>query len=335
MTGRSDGGPAPAPPHDLPVVRVPAVGVLAVGVPATDVPAVDVPGMDVLAVGVQGMDRQAMDRQAMDMPTMDVPAMGVPGMDRPGGGGAGGADSGGLPRLAGFPWERAAALGAFVLADGSGAAEQLTAVRLAHDRRGLYVRFECADRDAWGTYLRRNDPIYREEAVEVFLAPGEAPPRRYWELEVSPLGVLFAARIENPTGRRADLVADTSWECSGLEWRAGPSGPGLGDMPDDHLASGTGRISTWPQGHAGCPPWTSGVDIRPGRPASQDWWAELAIPWTALAFPPPRRWRANFYRIERPRGGEPELSCWSPTLTDPPDFHRPERFGFLELQPDR
>jgi hypothetical protein len=200
------------------------------------------------------------------------------------------------PALADFPWARAAVLEPFVLADGSAAATQATRVRLAHDARALYVRFECADRDAWGTWRRRNDPIYLEEAVEVFLAPGMRDPRRYWELEVSPLGVLFAARIENPTGRRSDLVADTSWECRGLGWQAGPAG------------------------------------------SSQDWWAELSIPWTALAGPegaarrPPRRWRANFYRIERPRGCPPELSCWSPTLTDPPDFHRPDRFGVLELR---
>lgn len=198
--------------------------------------------------------------------------------------------------LADFPWARAAVLEPFVLADGSAVAAQATRVRLAHDAHALYVRFECADRDAWGTWRRRNDPIYLEEAVEVFLAPGMSAPRRYWELEVSPLGVLFAARIDNPTGRRADLVADTSWECRGLEWRAGPAG------------------------------------------SSQDWWAELAIPWAALAVPEggarrlSRRWRANFYRIERPRGGTPELSCWSPTLTDPPDFHRPERFGVLDLR---
>jgi hypothetical protein len=216
------------------------------------------------------------------------------------------------PSLADFPWARAVALGAFVLADGSAVAAQQTVVRVARDARALHVRFDCADRDAWGTYRSRNDPIYREEAVEVFLAPGEATPRRYWELEVSPLGVLFAARVHNPTGRRADLVADTTWECRGLEWQAGPAS-----------AAGSG----------------------------QDWWAALAIPWAELvdggqapggsALPGPsacgpgdqlpRLWRANFYRIERPRGGEPELSCWSPTFTIPPDFHRPERFGLLEL----
>jgi hypothetical protein len=227
-----------------------------------------------------------------------------------GGGGSGDGGTGPPPGLAGLPWARAAALGPFILADGSAAAEQATMVRVGWDARALYVRFDCADRDAWGTWRQRNDPIYLEEAVEVFLAPlaplaptpaGEAAPLRYWELEVSPLGVLFAARVDHPTGRRADLVADTSWECRGLEWQARPTG------------------------------------------ASQDWWAALAIPWLALdlhgqrpggrppAGPPPRRWRANFYRIERPRGGKPEFSCWSPTFTEPPDFHRPDRFGVLEL----
>jgi hypothetical protein len=60
----------------------------------------------------------------------------------------------------------------------------------------------------------------------------------------------------------------------------------------------------------------------------QDWWAELSIPWEA---PPPRLWRANFYRVERPRDGAPEFTCWSPTLTSPADFHKPARFGLLEL----
>lgn len=63
-----------------------------------------------------------------------------------------------------------------------------------------------------------------------------------------------------------------------------------------------------------------------------DWRAELDIPWRGLdlAAPPPTL-RANFYRIERPRGGEPEFSCWSPTFTSPADFHRPTRFGVLDL----
>lgn len=172
-----------------------------------------------------------------------------------------------------------------VLADGSGAPEQATAVRLCWDDEALHVRFDCEDRDAWGTFQRRDDPLWQEEVVEVFLAPGEDDPVDYMEIEVSPLGVLFDARIHNPTGLRVDMTADLSWDCPGLRWQAG---------------RGAER---------------------------QDWWAELSIPWER----PSRIWRANFYRVERPRDGAPELTCWSPTLTSPADFHKPARFGLLEL----
>jgi hypothetical protein len=65
----------------------------------------------------------------------------------------------------------------------------------------------------------------------------------------------------------------------------------------------------------------------------QDWWAEISIPWRGLvpSGEIPRIWRANFYRIERPRGGEAEFSAWSPTMARPADFHKPAYFGRLEL----
>jgi len=190
-----------------------------------------------------------------------------------------------------WSWDEVPALAPFTLADGSAPAIQQTRVRLCWDETALHVRFDCDDRDAWGTYRRRDDPLYEEEAVEVFLAPGEEDPARYFEFEVSPLGILFDARIHNPTSRRADMTADVAWSCPELRWAAGP---------------GTER---------------------------QDWWAVLSIPWSGLtpARELPRIWRANFYRIERPRGGEPEFSGWSPTFTRPADFHQPSRFGVLEL----
>jgi len=191
----------------------------------------------------------------------------------------------------GWNWDEIPALPPFTLADGGGPAVQQTRLRLCWDSEALRVRFDCADRDAWGTYRQRDDPLYEEEAVEVFLAPGAADPSDYFELEVSPLGTLFDATIHNPTSRRADMTADRVWDCPGLRWSAGAG--------RDH----------------------------------QDWWAELAIPWRGLLpdAEPPRLWRANFYRIERPRDGEPEFSAWSPTLARPADFHRPARFGVLEL----
>ncbi len=189
---------------------------------------------------------------------------------------------------------RAGAAPPFRLADGSADAAQQTAVRLGWDDDALYVRFDCADRDAWGTYTRRDEPLYEEEVVELFLASGEAAPALYYELEVSPLGTLFDARIDNPDGRRDTLRATTAWDCPGLRWEAGAA------------AAATG----------------------------EDWWAALRIPWSAVAppGPPPPVWRANFFRVERPRDGTPpEWSAWSPTLATPPNFHLPDRFGLLRL----
>ncbi len=65
--------------------------------------------------------------------------------------------------------------------------------------------------------------------------------------------------------------------------------------------------------------------VRPGR-----WSAVLTIPLAPLAPQGvPRLWQGNFFRIDR--GARDEFSAWSPTLADPPDFHRPDRFGRLEL----
>ena len=74
-----------------------------------------------------------------------------------------------------------------------------------------------------------------------------------------------------------------------------------------------------------CEGFAARVSVRPGR-----WSASIRIPLAPLcAGTPPERWRANFYRIDR--GATDEYSAWSPTLADPPDFHVPERFGFLKI----
>jgi hypothetical protein len=178
----------------------------------------------------------------------------------------------------------------FILADGSAPAIWQTAVRLCYNDAALYLHFECEDPDIWGNYTERDDPIYDEEVVEVFFAPGTATPKRYAELEISPNGVLFDALIDNPTGQRADMRVDPSWDPL-LRWHI---------WRDD---------------------------------AARRWGALLIVPWDEISpgVAPPRLWRANFFRIERPRDSAPEFSCWSPTLSDPADFHRPAYFGTLEL----
>jgi len=63
------------------------------------------------------------------------------------------------------------------------------------------------------------------------------------------------------------------------------------------------------------------------------WCAEFSLPFAGLrvATPTGKRWRANFYRIDRPPGAPRELSAWSPT--GEPNFHVPARFGDLEFVP--
>jgi alpha-galactosidase len=68
--------------------------------------------------------------------------------------------------------------------------------------------------------------------------------------------------------------------------------------------------------------------------ATKQWTAELAIPMKSLAphFDPSASWRVNFFRVEGPT--EPRFySSWQPTNTPQPNFHVPERFGFLSFEP--
>lgn len=193
--------------------------------------------------------------------------------------------------LAAWSWDFAATLPPFTLADGSAPASQQTETRICYNSEALYVRFDCVDTDIWGAFTQRDDPIYDEEVVEVFIGAGEATPVDYYEFEISPNGVLLDLSVHNPSGERADMATDFAWNCPGMRWAAGR---------DDQ---------------------------------AQRWWAVFVIPWASIGVSGalPRIWRANFYRIERPRNGAAEFSCWSPTLTDPADYHKPARFGVVEL----
>jgi len=185
-------------------------------------------------------------------------------------------------------WEAIPPLAELVDATHGGAPFARTIVRAAASARALHVLFACDDADVWATHGRRDAPLWEEEVVEVFIAPGREVPQRYAEIEMSPAGIVFDAMVDNPDGRRDTMSVDAGWTAPGL----------------------VGRVS---------------------RPRSDLWLAELALPWSALAegSPPPDVWRANFFRVERPRGGAPEFTAWSPTGATPPDFHKPASFAVL------
>ena len=103
-----------------------------------------------------------------------------------------------------------------------GAPRLATSVRLGRRGDDLCVRFDGRDDLDGGivaTHRERDAPLWEEDVFEVFLAPGEAPPRAYFELEVNPLGAVFDARVESPGLVRATMRVETSWNCEGLRSR--------------------------------------------------------------------------------------------------------------------
>ncbi len=95
--------------------------------------------------------------------------------------------------------------------DGSPATRKTTA-RVLWDDTNLYVAFDCEDPDVWGSKMNKDDDIYNEDAVEIFLdANGDGA--TYNELELSPHNVQFDA---NFVTRRSDLPTAMKWE-SGMK----------------------------------------------------------------------------------------------------------------------
>ena len=168
-----------------------------------------------------------------------------------------------------------------------------TTVRVGRRGDALCIRFDGRDRGIVATHREHDAPLWEEDVFEVFLAPGEEAPRRYFELEVNPLGAVFDARVDSPELRRASMRVDTAWDCPGLRTRvSGHPGRWSADLRIPFVALCDGDPP---------PRWRANF-YRIDRGAS-----EGAEP--------------------------DEFSAWSPTLIDPPDFHVPERFGILVFSP--
>lgn len=171
-----------------------------------------------------------------------------------------------------------------------------TEVRLLWDDTYLYIGFSCVDEEIWATMTVRDEHLWEEEVVEVFVNPN-GDEIGYWEFEVNPLNTLLDLYVMN----RAGIPTHSLWD-----W----------DSRNIHHAVF--------------------VDGNPRRRDSIDrfWSAEIAIPWedfaTAPHLPPIAGdcWRINFFRIDQYQGKE-ELSAWNPTYQ--PTFHVPRRFGELHF----
>ena len=189
-------------------------------------------------------------------------------------------------------------------------ATQATTVKVIWHGDYLYTAWRVREFDVQDHNQNRNDSVFGEACVEHFLqAPGGFPPQgdspnRYCEVDLSPTGVIWDGRVDNPYGFPPDytkglkLVVDPAW-----------------DPPDIKCASklyGT---------------------LNDPSDTDHGWTMEVQIP---LAGPPGGKtpeigevWRMNLYRIHGWTKPDQELQAWS--VVGIGNFHVPQRFGMLRF----
>lgn len=195
-------------------------------------------------------------------------------------------------------WEDAEATQPFSLWNGEPAANS-TQARLLWDARNLYLAVECSDPEIQGTMSERDESLWEENEVVELFADANGDGRCYLEFEINPLNTVLDLIIPE-AGSGGSLVGKKCWDAKGMQ--------------------------------------TAVVPVRGTTPDVGDvgWSVEMAIPLEDfLDAPncPPREgdeWRVNLYRVDQ-SGGEVEFQAWSPTNTEKPSFHVPERFGILRF----
>lgn len=174
-----------------------------------------------------------------------------------------------------------------------GAPRLATCVAAYHDQEMLSILFSGSDDHRVAHYLKHDEPLYEEDAVEVFLAPERLT--EYFEIEVSPLGTTFDARIESPDGVRQTMRGDLAWDCGGL----------FAGVRTVIESSGVMTVDTI-----------------------------IRLPFAAFGRTRPQigeTWRGNFFRIDRHPSVGDEFSAWQPTMKSPADFHVAAAFGTLRF----
>jgi uncharacterized protein YgiM (DUF1202 family) len=164
-----------------------------------------------------------------------------------------------------------------------------TTVRAAWSDDGLTMLWELdgayLNVDASRPVDEERTNLYEEDCVEMFLAPDPAERRRYFEIEVGPLGHFF------------DLLVDRRNGTSDASWSSHPTIATKVDRDAHH------------------------VTIE----------AAFRAPDVVAALRAGAKLPVGLFRME---GRSPrQYLAWSPTMTPKPNFHVPDAFGTLVLDP--
>ncbi len=172
-----------------------------------------------------------------------------------------------------------------------------TYAQVAYDDDYMYIAFTCNDQDIHSSFTERDEHLWEEEAVEVFIDTDDRNPNDYVELEVSPRNVLYDSYIVDPDN--IDVEETLKYN--------------LKDIQTAVNVKGT---------------------VNQRQDEDRQWTVEMAIPFAEIAegFHPDQLrqavWRINFYRINRD-DNPLQFMAWSPTQGS---FHQPEKFGTIRFR---
>jgi hypothetical protein len=197
-----------------------------------------------------------------------------------------------------------------------------TEAAIVWDDTHLYLAFACGDAEAWATMKNRDDRLWNEEVVEVFLDPN-GDGRNYAELEVSPDNVVVDLMIAAPqTGVEEAL----RWDIEGLKTAASRRDAGwVVEIAIPWASLGRSGATRAPRSGDR---WRVGL-YRIERPGGVSRSKKIAALRATL---PGASAEAKSGAERQINDLEADLQylAWSPTRLER-GFHDPERFGVVEF----
>lgn len=192
-----------------------------------------------------------------------------------------------------FPWT-----------DVSGGGAQSTVARMLYDDEALYILYECLDPYLDSQVTEHDGPVYKEDAVEIFVTPNAADITAYFGYEMNIRGA-FLDYMAFGGGEEWTENIHFEWHSEGVDIATTYDG-----TLNDHTDTDRG------------------------------WVLEVAIPFENFGHlggrippQPGDEWRLN---LNRTAGYEGQFSLWSDTHTDKGSFHHSVYFGraFFGKKPD-
>ncbi len=196
-------------------------------------------------------------------------------------------------------WTAAPNVGAFSFPWWESGKQEQTVSKLLWDDQNLYVFFIVEDAHIWAEQTERDSAVFKDDCVEVFVAPNPDQPLSYFNIEMN-VREAFLDQFH-------------------------PQGPGEASTPEwngEGITIATSIVGT----------------LNDDSDTDKYWILEAGIPLSNFAniaknIPPKPGdiWHLNLNRL----GGQTnrQYSQWSPSKTPKPQFHAPEDFGrvtFLE-----